>query len=156
MYFKIEADIYLIWRPVGPNMFCEGLFPFESFFALVTIEWSFWSVFPHMSLQSIRISTSVVTLVTFERLFSRVLSHCVKFQFCNCNAWILAACASVWLFTRVRLLVPLQVAWFCCFVFTLVAIVKFLPNVLLNMRFEGGRLVAGITLYLIVYIMVLC
>ena len=121
-------------------MLCEGIFPFESYFALVALEWSFQGVFPHVFLQMTRSSASVVALVTFERLFSRVLSHCVKFQFCNCNAWILAACASVWLFAGVSPLVALQSAWLCWFVFTLIAVVKVFPGVFLDMSFEVGRL----------------
>ena len=81
-----------------------------SLIALITLEQSLHSVYSHVLLQSIRSSASIVTLVTFERLFSRVLSHRVNFQFYSGNARVLARCASVWLFSRVRLLVPLQVA----------------------------------------------
>ena len=83
---------------------------FVSFAAVVALEWSFPSVFPLVALQSIRSSTGVAALVTFEWLLSCVLSHHVKFQISSCDARIIARCASLWLFTRVRLLVRLQVA----------------------------------------------
>ena len=105
-------------------------------------------------------------------LFSDVLCHHVNLQITNCNALILARCASVWLFFRVRPLVSLQRAWFGCFVialismvkffpgvrllvphqvawpwrfiFTLIALVQFSPSVLLDMSFEGEGCVAWI------------
>ena len=51
-----------------------------SFLALVTLEWSVHSVRLHVHLQIARSSASVVALVTFEQLFSSVLSHRVNFQ----------------------------------------------------------------------------
>ena len=83
---------------------------FERFITAVALERFFPSVPPHVFLQSARRNTTIVALVTFERLFSGVLSHHVNFQITRFNARKLACCASVWLFTRVRLLVPLQVA----------------------------------------------
>ena len=59
---------------------------FERLVALGTLEWSLPSVRPHVYLQSIRSSASVVALVTVERLFSSVLSHCVNFQMNKLNA----------------------------------------------------------------------
>ena len=91
-------------------MACEALLMFERFITLVALEWLFPSVLPHVILQSVRSSASVVALVTFERLFSGVLSHYVDFQFTSSDARVLAACASVWLFSGVCPLVPLQVA----------------------------------------------
>ena len=44
--------------------------------------------------------------------------------------------------SRVRLLVCLQVACICCFIFTLIALVQFFPGVLLDMSFEVGSPVA--------------
>ena len=115
---------------------------FERFITLVALEWFFPSVLPHVFLQLIRSSASVVALVTFERLLSCVLPHHVNFQFPSSNARIIARCAPVRLFARVRLLVPLQRACFCCFVITLIAIIQFSPGVLLDMPFEGGSSVA--------------
>ena len=95
----------------------------------------------HVPLQIARSSASVGALVTFERLFSDVLPH-VIFQVFSSNARILAYFASVWLFTRVRHLVSLQMACFCCFVFTLIAMVYVFPGVLLDMPLEGGMITA--------------
>ena len=91
-------------------MFGEANFPFKSVIALVALEWSFPSVRPHVCLQMIRSSASVVALVTFERLLSRVHHHHMNFQITSLNARVLACCASVWLFARVRPLVRHQVA----------------------------------------------
>ena len=124
-------------------MFHEITFPFERFYAMVAFVWFFHSVRLHVTLQITRSSASIVALVTFERLFSGlVLSHDVNFQINSLNARILAHCASMWLFTRVRHLVHLQVACISCFVFTLIAVVQFFLDVLLHMRFEDGSLVA--------------
>ena len=67
-------------------MASEALLMFERFITAVALEWFFPSVLLHVFLQSARSSASVVTLVTFERFFSGVLSHRVKFQPCSCNA----------------------------------------------------------------------
>ena len=45
-------------------MFGEANFPFKSFIAFVALEWCFPSVRPHVSLQIIRSSASIVALVT--------------------------------------------------------------------------------------------
>ena len=116
------------------DMLFEGSLVCVSLVALVALERSLPSVLPHVPLQITRISAGIVALVTFERLFSGVLSH-VNFQCTSCNARIPACCASVWLFTRVRLLMPLQIACISCFVFTLIAAVKAFPCVLLDVRF---------------------
>ena len=151
--FQIKQNVNLIWSQIDSWISSNILLPFESFVRLVTVqsnhiwsnmnfamffkislffvslaalfalEWSLPCVFLHVALQMTRRSASIVALVTFERLFSCVLSHRVKFQPCSCNAWILAACASVRLFSRVRPLVPLQAACLCCFIFTLIALV---------------------------------
>ena len=115
---------------------------FVGFAALVALEWSLPGVLPHMALQSIRSSASVVALVTFEGLLSCVLPHHVNFQSASSDARIIARCAPVWLFSRVCPLVPLQVACLCCFVIALIAMVQFFPGVLLDMCFEVGRMVA--------------
>ena len=91
-------------------MLCERSLACVSLVALVALEWSLPSVLPHVLLQITRSSASVVAQVAFERLFSSVLSHYVNFQISRLNARKLACCASLWLFTRVSLLVPLQVA----------------------------------------------
>ena len=90
-------------------MFCETLLLFERFITFVALEWLFPSVLLHVSLQIARRSTSIVALVTFERLFSGVLSPYVNFQCTSCNARILTRCASLWLFTRMRLFVLIHV-----------------------------------------------
>ena len=71
-------------------------------------------------------SAGIVALLTFQRFFSGVLPHNVNFQVNGCNAWILAACASVRLFSIVCPRVPFQVVWLFCFVFALIAPVCFL------------------------------
>ena len=53
----------------------ERFVVFESLLALVALEWFFPSVLPRVFLQLVRSSTSIVALVTFERLFTGVLSH---------------------------------------------------------------------------------
>ena len=83
---------------------------FVSLAALFALEWSLPGVFLHVALQSKRLSGSVVALITLERLFSGVLHYHVGFQIARLNGRIIARCASVWLFTRVRSLVRLQVA----------------------------------------------
>ena len=128
-------------------MTCEALLMFERFVTLVALEWFFPSVLPHVLLQLARSNASIVALVAFERLLSCVLSHHVNFQLRSCNARKRACCASVWLFTRVRLLVPLQVACICCFVFTLIAVVQWLFSSLVlshHVKFQLTSFIAGI------------
>ena len=119
-------------------MACEILLMLERFIASVALE----RFLPSVLVQITDRGTSIVALVTFERLFSGVLPHYVNFQFTSCNTRILASCASLWLFSRVHLLVPLQVACLCCFIFTLITMIHFFPGVLLDMRFEVGQLAA--------------
>ena len=116
------------------SLICVGLA------ALVALEWSFPRVRPHVLLQIWGLSESEVAQVTLVWLLSCVLKHYVNFQFTSCNARILAACASVWLFARVPLLVPLNVALLCCFIFTLIAIVQFFSSVRPDVGFEGGSM----------------
>ena len=92
------------------EMFCKISFLLVSLAALVALEWSLPSVRLHVPLQIIRRRASVDTLVTVERLFTGMRSHDVSFQSLSVIARILAHCASLWLFARVRPLVPLQVA----------------------------------------------
>ena len=91
-------------------MSCEFRLRFVSFLALVALEWSLHHVRSHVVLQMARLDGSIVALVALERSFSCVLLHHVKFQLTCSNARIFAHCASLWLFTGVRLLVLLQVA----------------------------------------------
>ena len=89
-------------------MSCEAPLRFVSFLALVALEWSLHHVCSHVIVQIARLDESKTALVTFERLFSGVLLHHVIFQLTSCDARKLAYCASLWLFTRVHLLVHLQ------------------------------------------------
>ena len=123
-------------------MVCEAPLLLERFITLVALEWFLTGVLPHVSLQSIRSSASIVALVTLQRPFSGVLPHHVNFQCTSLTARILACCASVWLFSRVRHLVRLQVACFCCLIFTLIALVQFFPSVFLDMPFDVGSITA--------------
>ena len=131
IYFTIKLEVFLICNLMSIEMFCEVIFSFESFLALVALEWPLPSVFPRVFLQVTRCRGSVVALLTFEWPFSRMQTHNVNFQGTSCDARILAQCASVWLFSRVRPLVRLQCSCFCCFIFTLIAIVLFFPGVFL-------------------------
>ena len=86
---------------VGPGMFYKIHFMLVGFLALVTLEWSVFSVRPHVCLQITRLSAGVaalVTLVRLVRLFSRVLQHDVAFQLTGFYARILARTAPLWLF----------------------------------------------------------
>ena len=67
-------------------MFSKVSLIFESFAAMVALEWSLTRVRPYVLLQMTRSSASVVALVTFERLLSCVLPHHVNFQLRSCNA----------------------------------------------------------------------
>ena len=121
---------------------CEANFPFESFIPLVANEWSLHGMRLYVALQITILGASVIALVTFEWFLSCVHPHHVSFQIARLNARIIARCASVWLFTRVRLLVRLQLACFCCLIFTLIALVELFPGVHLDMLFEAGSRVA--------------
>ena len=72
------------------------------FAALVALERLLPRVRPHVALQVTRRSASIIALVTLERLFSCVHHHHVSFQLTSLNAGILASCASVRSFPRVR------------------------------------------------------
>ena len=91
-------------------MFCEFRLPFVSFLALVALEWSRHHVLSHVAFQIARSGASKIAQVTLERPLSCVLLHHVNFQLTSSDARILAPCAYLWLFTRVRHLVGLQVA----------------------------------------------
>ena len=55
---------------------------FERFFTFTALEMPFLCVRTHVALQMPRCGTTVVALVTFEWLFSSVLSRHVLFQIC--------------------------------------------------------------------------
>ena len=95
---------------MNSEMFGEHVFSRVCFAASVALERLFPSVRPHVALQMIRSSASVVALVTLVWLFSCVVPHHVNFQFTSLNAGILAHCASVRLFSRVGPFVILQIA----------------------------------------------
>ena len=89
-------------------MSCQMRIQFGSFLALVALEWSPHHVRSHVISQIARVDGSKGGLVTSERPLFCMLLHHVKFQITSCNARILTICASMWLFTRVRPLVPVQ------------------------------------------------
>ena len=95
---------------VNIKMSCQPVFNTVSFAAYVAIERLFPSVRLHVYLQLTRRCAGVVALIALEWLLLCVLSHHVIFQLTSLNAGILAHCASVSLFTRVGLFVPLQMA----------------------------------------------
>ena len=72
------------------DMFYKILLMFVSLVALAAPEWSRPSVLLHVLLQIARRSTSVVALVTFERLLSCVHPHHMNFQTIRSSARILA------------------------------------------------------------------
>ena len=85
-----QGDVFLICNLMSLEMFCELIFSFESFLALVALEWSLTSVRPRVTLQITRLGASKVALVTLERLLSCMHPHYVEFQTTSCNAGILA------------------------------------------------------------------
>ena len=91
------------------KMFCKTVLIGIHLAAFVALEWSLTSVLSRVPLQITRLGGCIVALVTLERLLFCVLSHYVEFQVTSSDARILARCASMWLFTRVRLLVSLQI-----------------------------------------------
>ena len=103
---RVSFDLIRGFMKLG--MFCEILFVFVSFVALVALERLFSSVGYHVLLQVTRRGANVVALVTLVRLFSCVLHHHVNFQLTSCNAGKLAHCAYVRLFSRVGSFVLLQ------------------------------------------------
>ena len=102
--------LMIIRSNVSIDMFYKILLLFVSFVALVAVEWPLHGMRPHVALQITSCSASIVALDTFERLLSCVLPHHVNFQITSLDARIIAKSAPVWLFTRVRLFVRLQVA----------------------------------------------
>ena len=112
---------HLIESNISPRMACEALLMFKRFIASVALERFLPSVLPRVLVQITRRGTSIVALVTFERLFSCVHPHQVFFQMGSCDARILARCATLWLFTRVSLVVLNQVTRCYGFIFTLIA-----------------------------------
>ena len=72
------------------DMFYKILLMFVSLAALAAPEWSRPSVRLHVLLQIARRSTSVVALVTFERLLSCVHPHHMNFQTTRSSARIIA------------------------------------------------------------------
>ena len=115
-WLTLSASLSLwLTQTLDTRMPCKVNFPFEGSITLVALEWSFQSVRLHMTLQDAKTCTSVVALVALERLLCSVHPHHVNFQITSCNARIIAHCASLWLFTRVRLRVG--------FIFTVIALV---------------------------------
>ena len=110
MFYKIYLDSLslaaLVALIIRSNMnfavFYKILLLFVSFVALVAVEWPLHGMRPHVALQITSCSASIVALVTFERLLSCVFPHHVSFQMISCDARIIACCAPVWLFIRVR------------------------------------------------------
>ena len=80
-----QGDVFLICNLMSLKMFCEVMFPFESFLALVALKWPLTSVFPIVFLQITRCRAGVVTLITLEQLFSCMHPHHVIFQLTSLN-----------------------------------------------------------------------
>ena len=99
----IEQNVSLFLSLVINWFSCEFPFRFKSFITLAAFECSLPCVCPHVLLPVTSKSKGLIALVTFQRLFSYIYHHHVTFQIISCDAGILA---SVWLFTRVLLLMP--------------------------------------------------
>ena len=88
------SPVALVALIIRSNMnfavFYKILLLFVSFVALVAVEWPLHGMRPHVALQITSCSTSIVALVTFERLLSCVLPHHVNFQITSCDARIIA------------------------------------------------------------------
>ena len=90
-------------------MSCEVPLRFVGFLALVAFEGSLHHVRSRVVFQMVRLGGSKVALVTSEQLFSRVC-----------------------------LLVLVQLAYFYCFIFTLIAMVRLFTRVCLFVRLQVG------------------
>ena len=110
-------------------MFCEVVFVFVIFVALVALERFLPCMRQHVALQATRRSASVIALVTLVWLFSCMLPHHMPFQITSPNAGILAHCASVRLFPRVGPFVLFQMACINCGIVALIALTWFLSSV---------------------------
>ena len=95
---------------MGPSTSCEAPLRFVSYLALVALEWSLHHVSSHVGFQMTRLGGSKVALTTFEQSFSCVPLHRMNFQLTSPDTRILAPCAPLWLFTRMRLFVQLKLA----------------------------------------------
>ena len=95
---------------VNSGVSCEIFLLFVGFAAFVARERPLPRVRSHVALQTTRLSTGVVALVTLEWLFSCVHLHHVNFQLTSCNTRKLAHCASVRPLPRVGSFVLLQIA----------------------------------------------
>ena len=92
LYFKLKLFFNnLNLGHVNSGMFCERTLSSVSFAAFVAPERLLPSVCPHVALQLITCSASVVALVTLVWLFSCMVSHHVIFQLTSLNTGILAA-----------------------------------------------------------------
>ena len=98
MFYKIPfllvsfaALVALEWSLPGvrPHVPLQRIHSSASVVALVTFERLLSCVLPHVALQSIRSGASIVALITFERLLSCVLHHHVSFQTARLNAGII-------------------------------------------------------------------
>ena len=122
----------LFWGHVDLEMFCQMILSLVSFAALIALEGPLPCVRHHVPLQMVSLSRMVVALVTLKWVFSWMLSHDVAFQMSSWNAWILAHCASVRLFSRVGPFVLLEIARLSWSVVALIALMWFLSSVFLN------------------------
>ena len=91
------------------EMFRKIPFICESLTTFVALERLLSRVHPHVTLQMIRSSASVIPLVTHEWPFSSVHPHHSNFQLTSLNEGKLTHCASVRLFPRVGPFVLLQI-----------------------------------------------
>ena len=112
--------------------------------ALVTLEWLLSSMCHHVPFHVARRHVNITTPVTLLWLFSCVLNPHVLFQVACCDAGKLANCATVKFFSRVHTFVPFQSSWPTRWIFTFIALIRFLPSVVQNMRSEITIVVAHI------------
>ena len=117
-------------------MFCQALFTFECFAAIIALESFLLSVGYFVALQITSWNTTVRALVTFVWFFSSVCSPHVDWQITSCDAWKITLWTFVRLFSRVGHLVQphsYQCNWR---IFTLTALVRLYPSVRHNVRLK--------------------
>ena len=115
--------------------------PFESFIAIVALEYLLPSVNNHVPFQVIRYNAGVVALVTLVGCFSCMLSHHMYFQAFLCWTGVLTHRANVSFFSRMNPCMSCQISRISRFVFTLVTAVWFFSAVFQHVRSQMSTLI---------------
>ena len=101
--------------------------------ALVTLKWFLSRMCPHVLFHVTWGNASIAALVTLVWLFFSMLNSHLAFKITSCDAGKLANCATVKFFSRVCPFVRFQGTWGDCWIFTFIALIRFLPSVFQNM-----------------------